>query len=101
MIMALSVLWLAVLIGLAISLNLRGYTFTHHPDLTQRAAVQKVVSPPFFCALQLFFYIEKGKSINIRPWLTIPTHKVSWDERSLFINGERVVLFSGEIHPFR
>lgn len=59
--MALSVLWLVALIGLAVGLDLRGYTFTHHPDLTQRAAVQKIVSPPFFCALRLFFYIEKGK----------------------------------------
>ncbi|KAI3336951.1 glycoside hydrolase family 35 protein [Xylariaceae sp. AK1471] len=26
---------------------------------------------------------------------------VTWDEHSLFINGERVMIFSGEVHPFR
>ncbi|KAJ5904546.1 hypothetical protein N7504_006929 [Penicillium tannophilum] len=26
---------------------------------------------------------------------------VTWDENSLFINGERLMLFSGEFHPFR
>jgi hypothetical protein len=26
---------------------------------------------------------------------------VTWDENSIFVRGERVMLFSGEIHPFR
>ncbi|KAI1393322.1 glycoside hydrolase family 35 protein [Hypoxylon trugodes] len=26
---------------------------------------------------------------------------VTWDEHSLFVHGERVMIFSGEIHPFR
>lgn len=26
---------------------------------------------------------------------------VTWDEHSLFINGERLMIFSGEFHPFR
>ncbi|KAJ5937685.1 hypothetical protein N7454_004027 [Penicillium verhagenii] len=26
---------------------------------------------------------------------------VTWDENSIFVNGERVMLFSGEFHPFR
>ena len=26
---------------------------------------------------------------------------VTWDDQSLFINGKRVMLFSGEIHPYR
>jgi hypothetical protein len=26
---------------------------------------------------------------------------VTWDEHSLFINGERIMIFSGEFHPFR
>ncbi|CAG7957526.1 unnamed protein product [Penicillium olsonii] len=26
---------------------------------------------------------------------------VSWDDKSLFVNGERIMLFSGEIHPYR
>ncbi|QMW42944.1 hypothetical protein AFCA_007162 [Aspergillus flavus] len=26
---------------------------------------------------------------------------VTWDDKSLFINGERIMLFSGEVHPFR
>jgi hypothetical protein len=26
---------------------------------------------------------------------------VTWDDKSLFINGERLMIFSGEVHPFR
>ncbi|CAI7573668.1 unnamed protein product [Penicillium discolor] len=26
---------------------------------------------------------------------------VTWDDKSLFVNGERLMLFSGEIHPYR
>ncbi|RAL05342.1 glycoside hydrolase family 35 protein [Aspergillus ibericus CBS 121593] len=26
---------------------------------------------------------------------------VTWDDKSLFINGERIMIFSGEFHPFR
>ncbi|KAJ6094034.1 hypothetical protein N7467_002879 [Penicillium canescens] len=26
---------------------------------------------------------------------------VTWDEKSIFVNGERIMLFSGEVHPFR
>ena len=26
---------------------------------------------------------------------------ITWDERSLFIRGERVMIWSGEVHPFR
>jgi beta-galactosidase GanA len=26
---------------------------------------------------------------------------VGWDESSLFVHGERVMIFSGEVHPFR
>ncbi|GKT50768.1 putative beta-galactosidase C [Colletotrichum spaethianum] len=40
--------------------------------------------------------------------LIIDAHKrdqlqdvVTWDEHSLFVRGERVMIFSGEIHPFR
>ncbi|KZL63995.1 glycoside hydrolase family 35 protein [Colletotrichum tofieldiae] len=42
------------------------------------------------------------------PTLIIDAHKrdqlqdvVTWDEHSLFVRGERVMIFSGEIHPFR
>lgn len=27
--------------------------------------------------------------------------KVTWDQYSFYINGERLMLFSGEIHPYR
>jgi beta-galactosidase len=26
---------------------------------------------------------------------------VTWDDKSLFVNGERIMIFSGEVHPFR
>ncbi|KAJ5184395.1 Glycoside hydrolase family 35 [Penicillium cf. griseofulvum] len=26
---------------------------------------------------------------------------VTWDDKSLFVNGERIMIFSGEIHPYR
>jgi hypothetical protein len=28
-------------------------------------------------------------------------NNVTWDDHSLFINGQRLMIFSGEIHPFR
>lgn len=27
--------------------------------------------------------------------------QVTWDDKSLFVNGERIMIFSGEVHPFR
>ena len=27
--------------------------------------------------------------------------KVTWDEDSLFVHGERIFLYSGEVHPYR
>ncbi|KAL7947203.1 glycoside hydrolase family 35 protein [Trichoderma barbatum] len=30
-----------------------------------------------------------------------PQNIVTWDEYSLFVHGERVMIFSGEVHPFR
>lgn len=27
--------------------------------------------------------------------------KVTWDEHSLFLGGERIMIFSGEVHPWR
>lgn len=26
---------------------------------------------------------------------------ITWDEKSLYIHGERIMIFSGEFHPFR
>ena len=35
--------------------------------------------------------------------LSVPNHyqKVTWDEYSYMINGKRLMLFSGEVHPYR
>ncbi|GAA0529674.1 hypothetical protein FHS83_002462 [Rhizomicrobium palustre] len=30
-----------------------------------------------------------------------PSHKITWDNRSLMIDGKRVAIWSGEFHPFR
>jgi len=27
--------------------------------------------------------------------------EVTWDEHSLFVHGERIFLYSGEVHPYR
>jgi hypothetical protein len=27
--------------------------------------------------------------------------QITWDDKSLFIRGERIMIFSGEFHPFR
>ena len=29
------------------------------------------------------------------------TAQITWDDKSLFIRGERIMIFSGEFHPFR
>jgi len=36
---------------------------------------------------------------SIDTWLTLS--KVTWDEDSLFVRGERIFWYSGEFHPFR
>ncbi|KAK6224870.1 glycosyl hydrolase family 35 [Colletotrichum tabaci] len=49
-----------------------------------------------------------GTTVGRPPTFVIDSHKrdklqdiVTWDEHSLFVHGERVMIFSGEIHPFR
>jgi hypothetical protein len=38
----------------------------------------------------------------IKPYKRAPLQDiVTWDEHSLFVHGERIVLYSGEYHPWR
>jgi hypothetical protein len=38
----------------------------------------------------------------IQPYEGIPLQtNVTWDQHSLFINGKRILIYSGEVHPFR
>ncbi|KAF2761706.1 family 35 glycosyl hydrolase [Pseudovirgaria hyperparasitica] len=62
-------------------------------------------------ALLLAFFAVRTASIaigrNPNDWIApykrgeVLQDIVTWDDKSIFINGERVLLFSGEIHPFR
>ena len=38
----------------------------------------------------------------VQPYAQQPLQNlVTWDEHSLFVRGERIMIFSGEFHPFR
>ena len=39
----------------------------------------------------------------IKPYKRDGLHQdlVTWDEHSLFVRGERIMIYSGEFHPFR
>lgn len=32
---------------------------------------------------------------------TVLQNVVTWDEHSLFVHGERIIFWGGEVHPFR
>ncbi|GCB26180.1 probable beta-galactosidase A [Aspergillus awamori] len=65
------------------------------------------------CAIALLAAQAAGASIKHRiNGFTLTEHSdpakrellqkyVTWDDKSLFINGERIMIFSGEFHPFR
>ncbi|KAK2061556.1 family 35 glycosyl hydrolase [Colletotrichum caudatum] len=59
-------------------------------------------------ALGICSALLTGATGSRPPTLTTDAHKrdrlqdvVTWDSHSLFVHGERVMIFSGEIHPFR
>ena len=41
------------------------------------------------------------KSMSLRLIDRLPFGQVTWDQYSFMINGERLMLFSGEVHPYR
>ena len=61
------------------------------------------------CPLLCSLYFETGAyTVKGKPNSLIQPYKrellqniVTWDEHSIFIRGERVMLFNGEFHPFR
>ena len=41
-------------------------------------------------------------NVHIIPYKRAPLQDiVTWDEKSIFVRGERIMLYSGEFHPFR
>lgn len=38
---------------------------------------------------------------SVRHTIKVLTQQVTWDEHTIFVRGERVLLYSGEFHPFR
>ncbi|KAI0180576.1 glycoside hydrolase family 35 protein [Hypoxylon sp. FL1284] len=65
---------------------------------------------PLFLVFALHALLSSALSFGGRPdamvWDIVEKRElkqdiVKWDEHSLFVNGERVMIFSGEIHPFR
>ncbi|KAF3017209.1 hypothetical protein E8E14_012799 [Neopestalotiopsis sp. 37M] len=42
------------------------------------------------------------QNLKVRPYARDPLQEiVTWDEHSIFVNGERILFFSGEFHAFR
>ncbi|KAI1778006.1 glycoside hydrolase family 35 protein [Hypoxylon cercidicola] len=65
---------------------------------------------PLFLVLAVHALLSSTLSFGGRPdamvWDIVEKKElmqniVTWDEHSLFVHGERVMIFSGEIHPFR
>ena len=43
-----------------------------------------------------------GKAMKVKPYKReILQDIVTWDQHSIFVNGDRVLFYSGEFHPFR
>ena len=46
--------------------------------------------------------VDVGPNQMIKPYQgKVEQNIVSWDEHSIFVRGERIMLFIGEFHPFR
>ena len=45
--------------------------------------------------------VSEDALIELLPRTRSDTTQVTWDEHSLFVHGERIMLFNGEYHPFR
>lgn len=62
---------------------------------------------PFLILTCLVYYVTsapaRGKSTGmIKPYAAAPRQDiVTWDEHSIMVRGERILLYSGEFHPFR
>ena len=72
----------ALLFGDALAIALGGKKFTVIPDKRQAQDL-----------------VRDNILIPDRTPLTFP--KVTWDEHSLFVRGERIFLYTGEFHPWR
>ena len=60
----------------------------------------------FLCASATFYghggASPLGSSPIVKPYQDAPLQDiVTWDEKSIFVRGERIMLFYGEFHPYR
>ena len=54
-----------------------------------------------FCSVISFTAGSRPNQL-VKPYKREPLQNVvTWDEHSLFVRGERIMLFNGEFHPFR
>jgi hypothetical protein len=56
---------------------------------------------PILCLGLLAVWIGSTAAFSARSNSTLLQDIVTWDEKSLFVHGERVLLLSGEFHSFR
>lgn len=59
---------------------------------------------PFLIFACLLYYVTGLGTPNgmIGPYETTPLQDiVTWDQHSVFVRGERILLYNGEFHPFR
>ena len=73
-----------------------------------RVTVYAMKAFPFFFLAYLLYYVmglsTGGGTPNgmIKPYKAAPLQDiVTWDQHSVFVRGERVLLYNGEFHPFR
>ena len=64
--------------------------------------LSRVLALLLFAALAPALALRGKPTDFIRPYKRAPLQDiVTWDEHSLFVNGDRVFFYSGEFHPFR
>lgn len=67
----------------------------------KRGALQDIVSFLLFFLIVFEQRIGKiGKGVGKRR-AKADGQQVTWDKDTIFVNGERLFLYSGEVHPFR
>jgi hypothetical protein len=83
-------------------------SFTHSLNATTATAkmiFSKLVSAVFCASVAFTSYgaaVPTSSNPLIKPYNGAPLQNiVTWDSHSIFVRGERIMLFNGEFHPYR
>ncbi|MDB5455206.1 MAG: Beta-galactosidase, partial [Caulobacter sp.] len=66
-----------------------------------RSWTQKTELPELSGTVRHFTVLREDSAPAAKPAVKKPVHTITWDKHSLMVDGERTVIWSGEIHPFR